>query len=66
MKNSEVTLAPLSSRPGSNNAITKSQAPTNGLDIEISSARFGVTMKRGNFRRTQEDRVCHIKYTSIC
>jgi hypothetical protein len=60
MKNSEATLAPLSSRPGSNNAISKSQAPVSGLDSEISSSRFGVTTKRGNYRRTQEDRVCHI------
>ena len=57
MKKSEATVAPLSSRPGSNNAISKSEAPQTHVDSTMSKVRFGVTIKKGNFRRTQEDRV---------
>jgi len=57
MKTSELTCAPLSRRPGANNAISKAQASTSNLDTSVSKNRYGITIKRGNFRRTQEDRV---------
>ena len=57
MKNSEIANAPMSSRAGANNAISKSHASTVNLDCSVSKNRYGVCMKRGNFRRTQEDRV---------
>jgi hypothetical protein len=57
MKNSEATNAPLSSRQGVNNALSKAQLPSNNTDSTVSKNRYGVSMKKGNFRRTQEDRV---------
>lgn len=57
MKNSEATNAPLSSRQGVNNALSKAQATTAKMDSTVSKNRYGVSMKRGHFRRTQEDRV---------
>lgn len=64
MKNSEATNAPLSSRQGVNNALSKAQAVTANMDSTVSKNRYGASMKKGYFRRTQEDRVS-IVY-SIC
>jgi hypothetical protein len=57
MKNSESANVPLSCRPGSNNALTKAHASSANLDCTVSKSRYGICMKKGNFRRTQEDRV---------
>jgi hypothetical protein len=66
IKKSESIAVPLSSRAGANNAIAKSKHEyTNNLDCTLSKPRFGVTIKRGNFRRTQEDRVRNFKIVSF-
>jgi hypothetical protein len=65
MKNSESINAPLSSRPGANNALAKAQASSSNLDCSVSKNRYGVCMKRGNFRRTQEDRVSFLLIYAI-
>lgn len=59
MKKSEETNVPLSSRAGANNAISKAQSATANFDITVSKNKYGVSMKKGNFRRTQEDRVSY-------
>ena len=61
MKNSEATNAPLSSRQGVNNAISKAKASSSNTDSTVSKNRYGVSIKKGYFRRTQEDRVSIIK-----
>ena len=59
----------MSSRASANNAITKSNTqPSSTIDSTVSRSRYGVTIKRGNFRRAQEDRVSvyiHFSFSNI-
>jgi len=57
MKNSEAQYAPPSSRAAFHNSSQKFVETPRNLDTTISNQRYGVSLKKGNFRKTQEDRV---------
>ena len=53
MKISEASSAPMSNRPGANNALAKEHCmATTPSDCTVSKQKYAVSLKQGNFRRT--------------